>query len=412
MAVEDAFLADAMEGYRQFPEADHEATLGRLKDKLAQKTGKKRPVVPFFRIAAAVAMIIIAGGIIWTVNNNYSLKENTVAMDTSSSENEEAADKSITPGPEKKKSIATEKNNNSKQEFPTPVPPPPTMQEIKIDRPAEDALKDMDVVTVAGNRELNNTPPRPNLILDDIGLQQADEIIEVAEDDVVEEKIAAEPAITAPEELTYTFEDMDAELRMDSLNVVIPEEQKYIVGTILARDKHPLIGVNVIASGTPVSTLTNGKGEFKLEWQPEIQALEFDYAGYEKTIARVQGPGSLNVTMDLLDENLLSKEIAEAEPAAKKAQTRRRFIGQQKVFPVGGFSQLETYIDNNKKTDKQGEVLLQFIVNTDGSLTNMKSLQASDQSLEQEAIKLLSTGPAWENKTGIAQITEYVVKFK
>ena len=44
----------------------------------------------------------------------------------------------------------------------------------------------------------------------------------------------------------------------------------------------------------------------------------------------------------------------------------------------------------------QGLVLVKFIVETDGSLSNIKVIQSPDTSLTAEAVRVISNSPKWE----------------
>lgn len=61
-AGNDPFLADALEGYRQFAEGDHEATLNRLRGRLKDRGKDRRGGFLLWRVAAAIVFVIIAGG--------------------------------------------------------------------------------------------------------------------------------------------------------------------------------------------------------------------------------------------------------------------------------------------------------------------------------------------------------------
>ena len=43
----------------------------------------------------------------------------------------------------------------------------------------------------------------------------------------------------------------------------------------------------------------------------------------------------------------------------------------------------------------QGRVMIQFIVNTDGSVSDVKVVKSIDRSLDQEAIRVVSKSPKW-----------------
>ena len=43
-----------------------------------------------------------------------------------------------------------------------------------------------------------------------------------------------------------------------------------------------------------------------------------------------------------------------------------------------------------------GRVVLSFVIERDGTLTNIEVLQAPDRSLSEEAVRVLETSPKWE----------------
>lgn len=407
-SVNDPFLADAMDGFRQFPESDHEAAMGRLRKRLNHKTSDRKGGFLLWRVAAAVVFVIIAGGVFWLVNDRFSLENKDMAFEPTPSQVEGADQKQ--PGTEAELSVdETIANLELKEEKPSK-----TVPDEKIERPVADdvmVIEDDDPGPIAQMREESVAPPSPTIVIDGVPVDAP----KPAEGAVValEEDVAADE-IPVKDSAAFTWADMEAEFAADSLNVVLPEERQYIIGTILAEDDQPIIGVNVSALGTTLTTMTNIRGQFKLEWTPDIEKLEFLYNGYEKTLADVQGPGTLSVTMTQLADLELSEVTITAEPAATEAKAKRSFVAQTKVQPEGGFDAFEKYIGKQKKLPanvSKGEVLLQFVVQPDGSLTNIKALQSVPTSIESEAIRLLTEGPKWENPTGNPQVVEYIMKF-
>lgn len=70
-------------------------------------------------------------------------------------------------------------------------------------------------------------------------------------------------------------------------------------------------------------------------------------------------------------------------------------------FP-GGMAALQSYIRNNikypvaaKKNGIEGRVVVEFVVEKDGTLSNVKAFRPADPSLDQEAIRLVESMPKW-----------------
>jgi protein TonB len=75
-----------------------------------------------------------------------------------------------------------------------------------------------------------------------------------------------------------------------------------------------------------------------------------------------------------------------------------RFLGNELVYPKDA-----------RKKGIEGRVVLQFVVNTDGGITNIEVLKSVYESLDNEAIRAVSQMPKW--KPGTQQGKPVFVKF-
>lgn len=71
-------------------------------------------------------------------------------------------------------------------------------------------------------------------------------------------------------------------------------------------------------------------------------------------------------------------------------------------FPDGGMSALMEYLSKNikypeaaMKKGTQGRATVQFVVEKDGSITNVKILRGIDPELNKEAVRVISAMPKW-----------------
>lgn len=413
-AVNDPFLADALEGYRQFPEGDHEAALGRIRNRLQQRTGERKGGFVLWRIAAAVVFVIIAGGVFWMVNDRFALENKDMAFEPAPAQSEESMEqKALTDSVSALPETLTSVESKTADPGTAPADPAKGIAETRIERPVADkpTLSEIKAPSpIALADEKRNAPPPPAHIVDGVPMKDAD----VAQGEIAVADEAKKPDNTVKETEAFTWADLEDEFEKDTLNVIPPEERQYIIGTILAENDDPMNGVNVSALGTQLTTMTNIRGQFKLKWQADIEKLEFYYNGYEKTLANVQGPGTLSVKMTQLADLELSEVTLTTEPVPAAAKAKKTFIGKSRVQPVGGYDALKKYVRQNKLKPEgisSGEVLLQFVVQSDGSLTSIKALQSTAKSLEAEAIRLLTQGPPWENPTNGPEVVEHVIKF-
>lgn len=324
-AVSDPFLADAMEGYRQFPEGDHEAALARLRGKLLHRSGNNKGGFVLWRIAAAVALLILAGGVFWMVSDNFGWKDSNMAYEPSDtrSENKPAAETKSLPGKQEEGSLTDTVFNHKSN---GPEPEIAQMREVKKDlgnlnKPAPGKVNIKEPIAQASKE--TPVPPSPAMVSDDV-------------------------AVTREEQLKET--------------IVLAEE-----------------------SAEAKTTVMDAEAVIMADIKDEFQQDSVNEAG-----------------------------MAKAPAAASGVNTKKIFTAQPDVKPVGGFQKFEQYLEQNKVLPDSvmtGEVLLQFVVEPNGSLSHIKALQYSDKVMEAEAIRLLTHGPLWENNTGYSQVTEYVVKF-
>lgn len=84
-------------------------------------------------------------------------------------------------------------------------------------------------------------------------------------------------------------------------------------------------------------------------------------------------------------------------------------------FP-GGMSALMKYITTNlqypaaaKKAGTQGRVIVQFVVERDGTITNAKAVRSVESSMDEEAVRIINTMPKW--KPGMQRGKTVRVKF-
>lgn len=78
-------------------------------------------------------------------------------------------------------------------------------------------------------------------------------------------------------------------------------------------------------------------------------------------------------------------------------------VEEKPVFQGGGIAEFTKWVfskmvypESAKKNGVQGRVTLQFIIDTEGSVKNVEILRGVDTSLDNEAIRVVSSSPRWE----------------
>ena len=114
--------------------------------------------------------------------------------------------------------------------------------------------------------------------------------------------------------------------------------------------------------------------------------------------------GALNVVgNDESGEVLKAKEVIATEPVKPKEEENKVFdvVEQMPSYP-GGMGALMQYLSSNIKypviaeeNGIQGRVICTFVVEKDGSITDVKIAKSVDPSLDKEAVRVVKSMPKW-----------------
>lgn len=111
--------------------------------------------------------------------------------------------------------------------------------------------------------------------------------------------------------------------------------------------------------------------------------------------------------MNLEDNTNLGVEIMDYVETVEEEEVEEEAIPFQLVeekpkFKGGDANEFSKWVNSNlvypeiaKENGVQGRVTLQFTVNVDGSVTNVKVLRGVDSSLDKEAVRVVSNSPKW-----------------
>lgn len=92
------------------------------------------------------------------------------------------------------------------------------------------------------------------------------------------------------------------------------------------------------------------------------------------------------VKEEVIEEETIPFQLVEEKPKfmGGDANDFTKWVNQRLVYP-----------DVAKENGVQGKVMLQFTVNTDGSVSNVKVVRGVDPSLDKEAVRVVSQSPKW-----------------
>ena len=406
-AEEDAFVRDAVEGLEAFPEGDHAERITRLKGRLRQRTGRRAltPVLLIRRVAAAAVLVGLAGlGIWWMLRQpDSSLSDKSIAIQetvTSPALVEE------TP-PE----IA------AAEETPTTRMPPPAPAPRMA--PAPPGMEDAAPPSVAQRKE-EVTPVPPAIAAD--------------ESPKAEGPAAARPAATTPPaDVAAIIEAEPVETKRpaatgqaaerSAANFTAPAApaatakpaSRTLRGKVTDASGEPLIGATVLLQGTNTGTVTDMDGAYALNVPADMPSpkLVVSYTGYETVTVTPGQSDRMNIVVP--DGGAALSEVVVVGRSSKKSSRTAAVQTGVPLYPVGGFAALEAHIEKNKRlpdyAPAPAEVELEFSVSTQGRLRNFRAIRSPGPAYTDEAIRLLRSGPRWENSSGDEQQAKFTVVF-
>ncbi len=157
----------------------------------------------------------------------------------------------------------------------------------------------------------------------------------------------------------------------------------------------PIVGAIVEIAGSKKGTVTGPDGKFTLE-VAEGDRITASYVGYESMTLGVSKAYSDNPKNEY---NMgLQKDDSDEE-----AEPNRPFdvIEQMPQFP-GGPAALMEYLSKNirypeeaHKKNIQGRVIVTFVVEKDGSITEARVVRSVDPLLDAEALRVVNAMPNW-----------------
>ncbi|MCG8327888.1 MAG: TonB family protein [Chitinophagales bacterium] len=417
-ATDDPFLAEALEGYETMPEGEHAQRVARIKEAVNARTSQKRRGIVYWpRIAAAVLFLCVAGVAFWWVNKDGG----DVLADQMKTETEEVTNTESIP--EKKETAVIEKDNSSTEDsFSEEV----EESEAEVARilPDEEAINQStqkesigepkpiqdDVPAVTQDNEVRVTPYNDGVPIDRGRAETLDEFSDTegaepaAKKDnpfIAEEPSSAPPVSPQPGMLDTQLDDLSEAEAIAT----------YAYGQVVDQSTgEPLIAASVRIPGGEEGTLTNIDGFFALPVREEKTEIEISYTGYESMRQFVRAGDTLAFELSVGDMLLDEVVVTGLETRSKRSKSNASIdvIPEPKM----GMKRFQRYIDRNLKypeaardADISGEVILSFGVDENKRPEAIQVEQSLGYGCDQEAIRLLKEGPDWKAGTQRGTIT-------
>jgi TonB family protein len=430
-ALDDPFLAEAMEGYAAMQTDAWKKQLGALKQSFAQpQTGAK--IIPltkkknsWWKAAAAVLVIggtATLGYIFFNKEDKPEIAQNTSSQKIQADTASPLADAVQQPESAPESNTATVTQN-------TPVKENRTIVKDITHAPAEAIAESAFVYT----------PPKTQPAVP--GRIDAEDK-KVAEDVAIVTKPSPQaPAstnaannglnnINAAEGYGYN-KSSNAEYealfkkKADAGNATTRQETKLnkaFFAQVVGADNSPLPFANVNIKSENFGTYADVKGNFRLLSNDSVLTVEVRSAGFKPQLVTLKSNVQQNrIILSEDNANFAEKTVISSSSTARTKVSRRAVVVTDSIYnvePADGWDNYNTYVDNNieipddiLKNNIHGQVELSFDVKSNGAITNIKVDKSLCNNCDEAAIRMLQQGPQWKVKKGKKGKGKITVRF-
>lgn len=422
-ALNDPFLAEAIEGYEGIQHEDWKKQLANLKEGFSQQnTTAKVIAMPkrtnWFKYAAAVLLIGGTAAIsFWLTNKKDDHQQiaqtvkTIVASDSIQNvvTKNEAADSQKANAaatiPVENNFVAVDKNAEAVTERIKPdsnfiykpaIQPPASLAKENGGKISEDVVVNQQTTSAANAATLPSTLNTANS----------------------KEEFFNKTA-TRQEELkkAESFEMREKANSKDEQQL-----NRNFIAQVVGPDNTPLPFANISIKSENFGTYADVQGNFRLVSPDSLLTVEIRSAGYQPKLYTLKSDVAQNKIV-LAEDNLAFKQktVVSGSTAARSTISRKATLLKDSVInvePADGWDNYNTYVDNNIEIPDDilnknihGQVELSFDVKSNGSITNIKVDKSLCNDCDEVAKRLIEQGPQWKIKKGRKNRGKITVQF-
>jgi TonB family protein len=430
-ALDDAFLADAVEGYATAG-VNANADIEDLKKRLAakQQTGKVVPITAGRRsnstwIRAAVMIIAIAGAglLVYQFAFNTQSDKNIAKTDQKTIEEIKPADSNLAVSPtvadstsikaaniskktenavagnEQSKQVVIVKQNNGRAAF--------MADSIKYNFSTADKL---NASSAPVNFSKDSASSNKNNVANDVYAKKSLRNDKAA--DLKKESNADGVIDRLEQQKEGGNSNVSRSVTLN--NRAQNERNNYFRGRIIDPNNNPVPFANVTNTQDNVGTYSDAKGYFNLVSPDSILDVQIRSIGFDNNRVQLRGDVINNEVVMQEDRNSLAEVVISNKKPNATSRARDTNMKLEEPEPADGWDNYDTYLVNNlnvpneiKTKQRSGNVEVSFEVDKNGEPINIKVERSLCKKCDQEAIRLIKEGPKWKRKVkkGRATVT-------
>lgn len=417
-ALDDPFLADALEGYGT-EGIIMAADLDDLKKRLQERTGttvvpiKKTggTFFPFLRVAVMIILLAGAGYLVYQFG--FNKKQDAIALHKEgSAETEKITDSSL-------QNLNTERNESdtiaAKDMSAKEIKNDPTGEEVRKGNQSTstDAIVMDDKIAsgkASGEKDNISTPanPVPKVVTANTEKEQKNEVVKKDNIKALDED--AESRAFAPATTDKTKQNNPAGVNKSvAENRKASESNKYrnqsyniFRGRVTDSRNAGIPFANVTNTEDNAGTYTDANGYFNLTHPDSVINIQVRSIGFVNDTVQIRNNITSNNVVMQEDRSLAEKVISNRQTnATTRSRDNNRTLEEPE--PADGWYNYDTYLTNNLKVpdgirmrpQPNAIVEVSFEVDKNGEPTDIRIEKSLCTECDKEAIRLIKDGPNW-----------------
>lgn len=447
-ALDDPFLADAIEGMQQ---AFHEHEENRVTGQLQQlqqdfqtRTAGKAKVVAFkpFRYwqaaAAAVVVLIIGVWMFSLVNNKNKVSQNSAPV-IAKTEKQEPQQQAPTPSPADGKEISIQTDSVIPPEIAPNTNNSFGNKQVVSKKATAPASSEQQFSNIRDNnaQKVQTEPNKP--VMDNPERYFAKpELKEAKADKIMEASPSAAAAPVAAKALKNDVEKLqEREAETELITIAKPDSRRkrkavtkdknlsgFIKGQVTDPFNNPVANAYVQIQKNNNNNFFNNfttdkSGYFKIPVSDSVVNVAVNVSGYGTQNFTLENNAAVN-QLQLQPANYAANNYSPTAPFNGNKQLVNSYkfpnVMVYEAEPAYGWVAFGQYLEKNKAlpagvNNISGNVVVSFEVNKKGGLSNYKIEQSLSKVHDEEAIRLIKQGPSWKLRSGRKAHITVMVKF-
>ena len=396
-ALEDDFLAEAIEGYAGMEKENWSAQSKSLMQHFVERdnviSARSSIKTLYWKAAAAVLIIVTGIAISYQLANKNKGEIQTAAVTSTQKDTVKIdSEKTITKTGIAADSIdinLSKANDQATMVRPAKPSPgvPPSASGHANDIPTYDSTGSYELTLKNSREDQNNARVAPQVRYKDL----AGEVVNNRQATLI---------MKAPESLSKT----------ESSLYIGKAKEKFFTGQIVDTDDTPLpfAGISIPVENT--RTYADVKGYFKLQAPDSILPVEIKSAGFLSRRYTLQSKVANNKIVLAEDKTPPAERtiiIGNGRQITKKRTSILTPDSTANVEPEDGWDDYDTYVSNNLlwpddmvQKNIHGQVEVSFDVQSSGIISNFKIDKSLCSGCDEEVLRTIKEGPRWKVKKG------------